>query len=774
MRTSNSNKIWRLCTSGILIASALLGSHAYAQQLEEVIVTAERKAESLQDVPVAVTAFSSDRVETLKLEGFEDLSLKIPGFSVNSFSKTRVNPALRGGSSSLSSAGAEQAVGLFIDDVYFGGAGDFELDLFDIERIEVLRGPQGTLFGRNTTGGLINVVTKDPSDEVEGKFKASLGNYAHMQLGAYIAGPMADNLSGSIALISNKRDGTSINTVTGNDVDDLNRSAFRGKLVWRPDDDLEVKFALGYNTSDETGIARDAVSPRSTVDLEPLASQGFMIDDDPRKVQMFSDGGYESEQWVGSLHITKDFDAMTFQSITTARAFDADQDPVSLAGVPTIVYAFADGRDTTSYTQEFRLISNTDSALSWQAGVFFFDAEETRNLHAISVWSESVVGGAFSSLFGCPDQTEEDFNNFAVTPACLVNNPELFDENEYFIDETVETTSMSVYAQGTYDISSQLALTLGGRYTKDEKELNGVTSGEYEWFWNPTPGRVVNGVSEDWGEFTWRAVLDYKATDDILLYSSASTGFRSGAFDMAQSDPDLVDKAVDPETVISYELGAKTRLFDDRVQLNIALFNTTYEDLQFFVNAVGSGGVSTTTNAGEASVEGVEVDLAWAVSEELILSLGYSHQRGDSKGIPADAEIPEGTPPQGTVPNSYVAALDYTSFLADGGEFYAHIDYLKKDEYSLEFIDNDIPQFRSEVDGQINANLGYRSESGWGIQAWVKNLTDENVVLYGQDFWFSLYNSDSVGANADLFDSSFGPRYTAPRTYGMTFSYEFQ
>ena len=169
MHTFNSRKIGRLCPHCILLTSVLSAGNAYAQQLEEVIVTAERKAESLQDVPIAVTAFTAEGVKCMQIEDFGDLSLKIPGFSVNSFSKTRVNPALRGGSSSLSSAGAEQAVGLFIDDVYFGGAGDFELDLFDVERIEVLRGPQGTLFGRNTTGGLINVVTKDPTDQVEAK-----------------------------------------------------------------------------------------------------------------------------------------------------------------------------------------------------------------------------------------------------------------------------------------------------------------------------------------------------------------------------------------------------------------------------------------------------------------------------------------------------------------------------------------------------------------------------------------------------------------------------
>ena len=154
----------------VAIASVLTATEVSAQ-LEEVIVTAERREQSLQDVPVAVTAFSADRVEALRLEDLQDLNVQIPGFSLNSFSKTRINPALRGGSSSLASAGAEQAVGLFIDDVYFGGSGDFEIELFDVERIEVLRGPQGTLFGRNTTGGLINVVTRDPGQETEGKIQ---------------------------------------------------------------------------------------------------------------------------------------------------------------------------------------------------------------------------------------------------------------------------------------------------------------------------------------------------------------------------------------------------------------------------------------------------------------------------------------------------------------------------------------------------------------------------------------------------------------------------
>lgn len=754
----------------VLVSGLAMGSASAYAQLEEVVVTAERREASLQDVPIAVNAFSEQALENLKIEDFNDLQFQIPGFSVNSFSKTRVNPSLRGGSSSLSSAGAEQAVGLFIDDVYYGGSGDFEIELFDVERVEVLRGPQGTLFGRNTTGGLINVVTKDPSDEVEGRVSFSLGNYSLNQLGAYVSGPLADNLFGSIAISSNDRDGTSLNSVTGNDVDNLNRSALRAKLVWLPADDLEVKFALSHSRADETSVARDAVSAQATVDLDVLADQGFMLDNNPRVVQMFSDGRYVSEQWVASAHIEKAFDSMTLQSITTYRSFDAEQDPVSLGGVPTPIFALADERDYEAFTQELRLISNTEGPLSWQTGLFFFSADETRDLAAITRWDESTAGGAFAAIFGCPDQLFEDFENFVVTPACIANQPELFDENPFFINENVDTSSLSVYAEATYDFSDTLALTFGGRYTYDDKELNGFTGGEYDWFWNPTPGRVVNDVSDDWGEFTWRAVLDYKPTDSVMLYASASTGFRSGAFDMAQSDPALIDKSVDPETVESFELGAKTRLFDDRVQLNVAWFDTTYEDLQFFVNAVGSGGVATTTNAGKATVDGVELDIAWAATDALTFSFAYSHQSGDSSGIPPEAEIPAGTPPQGTVPNTYLGAIDYSINTARG-EFYAHLDYLKKDEYSLEFIDNSISQFRTEVDGLLNANLGFRSDNGWGVQLWAKNLTDELVVLYGQDFWFSLYGASL--SNPALFDASFGPRYTEPRTYGMSVTYEF-
>ncbi|MEM9385593.1 MAG: TonB-dependent receptor [Pseudomonadota bacterium] len=760
-----------LSTAVVAAGGVLLVAPGANAEIEEVTVTAERREESVQDVPVAVTAFSAEAVERLQIDDFEDLSLQIPNFSVNTFSKTRINPALRGGSSSLVSAGAEQAVGLFIDDVYYGGPADFAIELFDVERIEVLRGPQGTLFGRNTTGGLINVVTQDPGDSLEGRVQAQLGNYGLNQLGAYISFPIADELAGSIAFQSRQRDGTSFNSVTGNDVDNINRSAVRAKLLWTPADDLEFEFALSRSRADETGIARDAVSAEAFVDLDVLADQNFLIDDDPRTVQQFSDGRYVSEQWVGSLHVTKDFDSVTFQSITSFRSFDAEQEPISLGGVPTPIFAIADGRDNEVLTQEFRVLSNSGGRFNWQAGTFLLRADETRFLDVITRWDESVAGGAFSAIFGCPDQTLEDFESFIVTPSCITDFPELFDENPFSIRENVVTTSYSFYAEGGYQLSDKVHLTAGARYTRDNKELNGETMGEFDWFWNPTPGRVVTDAEDTWDAVTWRAVLDVTPTDDLLFYASAATGFRSGAFDMAQSDPALIDLAVAPEDVLSYEIGAKTRLFGNRVQLNVALFDATYENLQFFVNAVGAGGVATTTNAGEANVQGVEADLIWAMTDELTATVGFSAQDGTSKDILPEAEIPEGTPPQGTIPLSYTIALDYRRETPRGA-FYVHADLLHRDEYSLEFIDNSIPQFRADVDGRLNANIGYQSAKGWGVELWATNITNENIVIYGQDFWFSLYGA-SLNDNPELFNASFGPRYAEPRLWGLSASYSF-
>jgi iron complex outermembrane receptor protein len=280
---------------------------------------------------------------------------------------------------------------------------------------------------------------------------------------------------------------------------------------------------------------------------------------------------------------------------------------------------------------------------------------------------------------------------------------------------------------------------------------------------------------DSWDEFTWRAALQWSPADAMMLYASASTGFRSGAYAIGQGDPELLDQAVGPESVESYEVGLKSRWFDDRVQLNLTAFDATYDDLQFFVQSAGTLGVAQTTNAGEATMQGVELELLWSITPELTTSMYYVYQTGDSDDIPeaAQEDVPPGTPPAGTVPHAWGLQLDYLRPWRNG-ELSFHVDYSHKDEYTLEFVDNRVPGLRSETDALVGVSLGYRSQSGWGVEAWVDNVFDEDIVLYGQDFWFGVYDVfTAFVTNPEVQSSSWGPRYGDPRTYGVTISYEF-
>ena len=759
----------------------LLPWKASAQQmLDEIVVTAQRRAENLQDVPISVNAFTADMVEKQRIQDFHDLGLAIPGFSINTFSKSRMNPSLRGGSSSLSGAGADGAVGMFIDDMYYGGPGDFEIDLFDVERIEVLRGPQGTLFGRNTTGGAIVVTTKDPGEELEGKLEATYGGYDLLQFRGLVSGPLTDNLFGSLAFSSTDRDGTSFNRTTGNDIDNTNRASVRGKLRWVLDNDLEAKLSFGFSKHDESGLARDQIfGVNLPVTHEGLVDVGFVPETKSRVTNQFSDGDYVSEQFTAGLHIEKGLEYGQLLSITSGRYFDSHESLQTITGSPVPVYAYGEPREATVISQEFRFLSELEGPLNFVSGFYFYHADEERTPDNLAHWDLDTTTASFQAATFCPFQDPADTAFFLVTPACTgpglvtagnrtVTLDSLYELHEFTFFERVDTTSYAVFTEAKYDILDSLTLTGGVRWTHDKKDMEGGTDGDPDFFFNPVPGLRVSD-EESWGEVTYRVGLDWHVTDDIMLYGTTSKGFRSGAYDVAQSDPALSSAPVDPEIVFSHEIGMKSSWFNDRVRLNVTAFDVTYENLQFFVN---TGAASITTNAGEASVQGVEVDFLAAITEALTFRFQFSHQDGDSEGIPAAAEIPDGTPPQGTVPYTYIAALDYSTPLANGGQLSMGVDFTHKEPYGLEF--NDVPQFVSEVEALVNARISYRFPGDqWEISLWGKNLTDEDIVVYGQDFWFALYDTNTFLVDQAIQTETAQPRYADPLTWGITVGYSF-
>mgnify|MGYP003637094908 CR=1 FL=1 len=753
---------------------------AHAGGVAEIVVTAQRREQNLQDVPIAVNAFGAEAVEARRINDIQSLSTSVPGFSINSLSKSRLTPSLRGGSSSLVSAGAEQAVGLFIDDQYFGGAGDFEIDLFDVERIEVLRGPQGTLFGRNTTGGSINVVTRRPSSTVEGKLEATIGNYDALEARGYISGPLAGNLFGSFAVSSRDRDGTSFNLTTGNDIDTTNRTSFRGKVLWEASPDLDIIATVGYSRSDETGPARDSIFTGTPPTNQLLVDAGFVPDGDPRVVQQASDSSYKSRQWTGNLRAEYNLGNASLLSVTTYRDFSSKEGKVSLVGIPVPSFDLGEPRSVESFSQELRYTSDYDGPFNWVGGIYFFYSDETRNVNVTTAWDAQTFGGVFQSITFCPLQDFGDFDNGIVTPACVANFPGLFGPNDFHVNERNRTTSYSAFVDGNYELFEGFTLLGGLRYTHDKKKFQVDVGGGPDFFWNPPTSTDIDPAtglpftgqtaarSANWSKLTYRVGFQYEPTSDLMIYGTRSTGFRSGVFDGTQSDPTLVVKPVGPETATSHELGIKTRWFDNRLQLNVAAFNVEYTDLQFFFSQPGS---SVSTNAGKARVRGVEVEAVAAVTDFLTLSANYSHQDGTSSGIPPEAEIAPGTPPQGTIPNSYVLAADFKYPLDNGDQISAHVDLTHKDRYGLEF--NDAPQFASRTKSLINASLSYNLSSGFEFSVWGQNLTNENIVVYGNDVWFASYSLFAALADPAIFTEVSQPRYSAPRTYGATVRYSF-
>jgi len=800
-----------LLISGVSIAaiSVIMGTAASAQaqnsgqdeattdgfSLEEIVVTAQRKEESVQKVPISVTAFAANRIEKMRIQDFGDLGNKIPGFGSVSFSKSRFTPTIRGGSSLLTGPGADSAVGLYIDDTYFSGPGDFEVDLFDVERIEVLHGPQGTLFGRNTTAGAVNVVTRDPGQEQLGKFEVTVGDYELLQIRGFLSGPISDNVAASIAFTSTSRDGTSFNSVTGNDVDDLGRSSLRAKIVWDVSDTFEVKIGAGFNTIDETGVARDFVlsGPFVPFDNQAPGLADFVPDGDPRTVQQFTDGGYRLTQYTGSLHMTKQLDNAALMSITTYRDMETEEDPNSLAGAPIPIFSIAEPRKVQTFTQEFRYVSEYDGRFNWVGGLYFLNSTESRDGRYQTFWEENTRFSGFQTFFfGCssPNVSPGDEfigggaadPGFLPNPECVASDPSLYDPNNFRVFQETETTSLAAFAQGTYDLTDTLTATAGVRFTYDKKETTGFSEGDPDLFWNnfSTSGEGANipvgtTAEDSWSEWTYRFALNWQISDDVLLYGSTSTGYRSGAHDYLTTSAFLgieaLTTAVDPETVTSYELGLKSRFLGDRAQLNIAAFQSTYKDLQFFIN-FGGGGINT--NAGRSRVKGIEAHFDFALTNELTFNAGYAFQDGEITGAlsPVDGSvlIPDGEVPGQTPRNTLILGLDFVKE-TKSGTFFARADFTHKSEHFLEL--ERPPQFRSKTDALINLNAGFEFLNNITVSAWVKNLTNENIVLHGQDFWGSFWATQTTVPGQEYLALAAQPRYAAPRTYGITLAYEF-
>lgn len=750
-------------TIGVAVTTLATAPASFAQEtagLEEIIVTTQRRSESLQSVPLAVTAFSGAELEKLGIDDLKGITERTPGFTMGTFNAGQPQLYIRGIGSNSDSAAGDQSVIVFVDEVYIGRSAGMDLDLFDLERVEVLRGPQGTLFGKNVVGGAVNMITTKPSEESIMKAEVTVGNLGALNVRALASGQIGENSFGKISFSSRKRDGyveslagdypsfftaSELDTINNLEQGEINTNSLRGALRFTPSDSTEINIKANFSKQDQDGPGRHFIDgPWRATDAALIA------DYDNRPLTNLADLAGHSKTDIFGLTARVDHDLAnaTFTSLTSYRNVDADISNL-LLGVPSVALRlstfkapaliggsnpYTDESDT--FSQEFRLTSTNDGPLQWVAGLYYLQEETVRNEEStFGVFVSNGVGGAIG-----------------VVPQGVGGN---------FQDNT--TTSYAVFGQASYSFNDQLKLTVGGRQTWEDKEMHVIGT--------PTPlSRFRDfdlNLEDDWSSFTPKATLDYQINDDAFMYLSYSEGFKSGGFPGGGNNATIASTGFDPEQAELVELGFKTEWFDSHLRLNGAIFKTDYQDLQILqlLVPVGSApenpGNLITQNAANADIEGFELEFTWLPIDNLTIAGSYTSL--DSAF--SDFFIPEGfTSPGGGAPidrtgnflrnapeNAYNVLVRYEHELSNGAGMRYQADFRHKDEV---FQDPDNLEFAKVPEYDIaDFRIVYSSpgDSGYEITGWVKNAFDEEYLLH----------------NFPVQGSGFATP-AAPRTYGIT------
>lgn len=699
---------------------AIYASSPLAQQtnaLEEIVVTATKRAQSLQDVPLAVNAFSADTIEVAGINNAGDLAILTPALNIN----VNTNPfaarmIIRGVGTAQTDPALEPSVGLFIDGIYLGRTGLGMSDLTDIERIEVLQGPQGTLYGKNTNAGAISVITKKPSfEKSEGYVEASVGNYSMNKLTASASGPLTQNLAYRLSGNINQRDGYYDNSagVDFNDADDWN---IQGKLQWEPTESLSILLSGSRVERDTTCCGADAVQTESV--NNELVAQGLSPDsNDPYdyNVQSNADNRFAMESDLLSMTIDYDTGWGAIKSITAWNdySYRVDQDPDR--SELDILTLSNDKSSGDSFSQELRFTASPSDNVDYMLGVFYLEQNTKRGGDEpfVFIGDDIITIGSQQDLpFPLPF-------NFLVQPG-----------DSLTLDMNQDAETIAFFGQGTWHIGDQWHITGGLRWSDEEKKSDLFSQTYSTAFSNQilgasfldsvsTPIDASLERSSDNVDWTLRAALDI--SDDSMVYASAGTGTKSGGFQTVNGAAD--DREFDDEDTTTYELGVKSTLLDARLRINAAAFYSEIENFQA-QRQLETGLGTYVSNEAKVETSGVDFQVEAAPMPNLVLSAGllYMHKYEITDGPEKGADLPFTAEFSGTLAATLVFPL------GDGGVYW-RTDYSYMDDHSTNVAST--AQLRdADYDNRnlVNSKLGWRNNS-WNVSVWGKNLTDDKYAM---------------------------------------------
>lgn len=664
----------------------------------EILVTATRREQALQDVPIAVTALGGETLDNARIRQTSDLVMQVPNLTISSQVAAFV-VFLRGVGNTATNPGQEGAVATYVDGVYQPSPYGALLSLSNIARVEVIKGPQGTLFGRNATGGLINVVTKDPSQEFSGNALISYGNFNTMKATGYITGKLAENVSADIAgYYYNQDKGFGTNVGTGNRLKGTMNLDIRGKVLIEPTDTTKIRIAASYarNTS-STGNAL-AILPPST-GLGGSALPNFYTSNNFYNINADTDPSSTSTNKQFSLKIDQDagpFDIVSITSYTNQKSYEIEDADTTT----TPILNFIGSQDTNVFTQELQLQSKKGSALTWILGAFYFNSDAKGSPTGV---------GLRGFAFGCAD--------------CGLNS------------RTHATTkSFAGFGEATYEILPKLNVTVGGRYTTDKKAIGGFTD-------LVGAGGVITGTfpiapaEKTFNKFTYRGIVDYHFAEDVMGYASYSRGFKSGGYDT--SIPNGI--AFAPEVLDAIEAGVKIQALNRRLTLNMAAFHYDYKNLQQPVLIPGTT-TQITINAANAKVNGFEADAGLKITENFRVSGGIGYLDSEYKDFD-NAPCTALNPVTGAVTgfscspsgNQLVQTSKWSwnvggvlTLPTKAGNFTATASYAYKGTFFYDFT-NRLPQ---KGYGLLNGSLGWSTEDeGFGVNIYAENLTNQKYTI---------------------------------------------
>jgi len=688
-------------------------------ELEEVVVTARKREEGLQNTPISITAVSSEGLEKRQIISMDQVSNITPNLTINTssaFSGSSQTPAvfLRGIGQTDFTLNTDPGVGIYVDGVYISRSVGALLDLVDVERVEILRGPQGTLFGRNTIGGSISITSNKPADDLSGKAKVTIGSDNWLILSGNISLPISDNLKAKVTIQNQDRDGYVTRTADGVKLGDDNSTSFRGALLWTPTDKLSFYLVGDYTTARENGAPLsltevNEAAPFAAIHnifvapgLVPDLGNGAFYNDQYITGNLYETAGTEpvfSDLDVWGLMLTAEYqgDMFDVKSITSYRNLDSkfsrDGD-----GSPLRINATANIFTYDQFSQEVQFLGQgLDDRMNWILGLYYF--EESGN-----------------------DNNTVDFGYVSFRSGGAVKNK-----------------SYAAFFQTTYDVTDKFSVTGGLRYTDETKKFNPVTFileqrvplpvPPFPPFLNFTNGQLLvpeGQVETGVGKWTPMINLAYQWTEGLMTYATFSQGFKSGGFTQRIFPALAAVPSFNPETVNVYEAGFKYSGLEGRMRLNGSAYYTDYANLQVTVQI---GVAPTTQNAAEAEIKGFELEMQLIPVERMQVDLGigyidakYTALDNQVVGLSLDSKLP------GTSEWTLNGAVSYVLDIGNSGTLTPRLDW----SYRSEFFFDANNTMQEDGYHLLNASMMYDNDNDWRITFFVKNLTNQTYLTHGE------------------------------------------